>query len=115
MISKATPRQLEVAKLVSQEKTQKEIADELCISRVTVRNHIANLMRVWGVVSSVGIAVKYVTLKGQVAAHCIAIAFTLLQLGMCAEPFENELRQAKSKIRIHRVRQGRRNTNLWTA
>lgn len=111
----ATERQLEIADLVSQEKTQKEIADILCISPLTVRTHVTNLMRVWGVVSSVGIAVKYVSLKGNLMASCIAIAFATVQLGICLEPFEIDYRQARKVNRVHRVRMGRKSNSLWTA
>lgn len=44
-----TKREKEVFKLLITNKTTKEIADELCISEKTVRNHISNAMQKLGV------------------------------------------------------------------
>ncbi|SDJ64607.1 helix-turn-helix domain-containing protein [Salimicrobium halophilum] len=44
-----TKREREVFELLIQDKTTKEIADELFISEKTVRNHISNTMQKLGV------------------------------------------------------------------
>jgi PAS domain S-box-containing protein len=44
-----TPRQTEVLRLLVQGRSTKQIADELCLSIETVRNHIRHLMRALGV------------------------------------------------------------------
>ena len=44
-----TTRQLEVLRLLSDGRTTAEIADELGLSRTTVRNYIANLLVALGV------------------------------------------------------------------
>ena len=40
-----TPREIEVFELLIQNKSSKQIADELFISEKTVRNHISNVMQ----------------------------------------------------------------------
>lgn len=46
-----TPRELEIFKLLIDNKTTKQIADELIISEKTVRNHISNVIGKLGVTS----------------------------------------------------------------
>lgn len=46
-----TPRELEIFKLLIDNKTTKQIADELIISEKTVRNHISNVIGKLGVSS----------------------------------------------------------------
>lgn len=46
-----TPRELEIFKLLIDNKTTKQIADELIISEKTVRNHISNVIQKLGVAS----------------------------------------------------------------
>ena len=45
MTSILTSREKEVFELLITNKTTKEIAEELCISEKTVRNHISNVMQ----------------------------------------------------------------------
>lgn len=47
-----TPRELEIFKLLIDNKTTKQIADELIISEKTVRNHISNVIQKLGVSSN---------------------------------------------------------------
>lgn len=49
MTSILTPREREVFELLIQNKSSKQIADELFISEKTVRNHISNAMQKLGV------------------------------------------------------------------
>lgn len=49
MTSILTPREREVFELSIQNKSSKQIADELFISEKTVRNHISNVMQKLGV------------------------------------------------------------------
>ena len=49
MTSILTPREREVFELLNQNKSSKQIADELFISEKTVRNHISNVMQKLGV------------------------------------------------------------------
>ena len=46
-----TPRELEIFKLLIENKTTKEIAQKLMISDKTVRNHISNVIGKLGVAS----------------------------------------------------------------
>ena len=39
-----TPREIEVLRLVAQGRSNREIADELVISEVTVRTHVSNIL-----------------------------------------------------------------------
>jgi DNA-binding NarL/FixJ family response regulator len=43
--SRLTPRELEVLRLVAVGKTNKEIASQLCLSILTVQNHLHNIFR----------------------------------------------------------------------
>lgn len=49
MTSILTPREREIFELLIQNKSSKQIADELFISEKTVRNHISNVMQKLGV------------------------------------------------------------------
>ncbi|MDH5355156.1 MAG: GAF domain-containing protein [Gammaproteobacteria bacterium] len=44
-LSNLTPREQEIARLYSKGQTSKEIADELCVSPTTVRNHVSAIYR----------------------------------------------------------------------
>jgi len=46
-----TPREYEIFKLLIKNEGTKEIADKLCISEKTVRNHISNVIGKLGVTS----------------------------------------------------------------
>lgn len=56
-MDKLTPRQKQIAQLLSQGYSQKQIAHNLTISRHTVYDHTRNMRRRTGV-TTVGIAVK---------------------------------------------------------
>ncbi len=58
-----TIRERDVFKLLIQNKTTKEIADELLISEKTVRNHISNVMQKLGVNGRAGAVVELLKLK----------------------------------------------------
>jgi DNA-binding NarL/FixJ family response regulator len=49
--SGVTAREQQVLKLLTQDLTNKEIADRLCVSENTVKNHVHNLLRKLGVTS----------------------------------------------------------------
>lgn len=55
-LSELTPRELEIATLVSDGLCQKEITRQLVISEHTVRNHLSNIFRKTGVTSSLQLA-----------------------------------------------------------
>jgi len=55
-----TPRELQIAELISLEYLNKEIADKLGISIETVKNHIRHIQEKLNVKSKVGIAVWWV-------------------------------------------------------
>ena len=57
-----TKREKEVFKLLITNKTTKEIADELCISEKTVRNHISNVIQKLGVKGRSGAVVELLKL-----------------------------------------------------
>lgn len=58
-----TPREKEILNLILEEKTTKEIADEICLSEKTVENHRANLFIKFGVKNLAGL-VKQAILEG---------------------------------------------------
>ncbi|MBO8126933.1 MAG: response regulator transcription factor [Firmicutes bacterium] len=43
--AKLTPRELEILQCLAEGKSNREIADDLCISEKTVKNHLSNLFR----------------------------------------------------------------------
>jgi DNA-binding NarL/FixJ family response regulator len=57
LISSLTKRELQVLKLVAQQYSTREIADELHISESTVETHRKNLMKKVRVKNSVGLAI----------------------------------------------------------
>lgn len=58
-----TVREKQVFELLIQNKTTREIADELNISEKTVRNHISNAMQKLGVKGRAGAVVELLKLK----------------------------------------------------
>ena len=58
-----TPREREVFELLIQNKSSKQIADELFISEKTVRNHISNAIQKLGVVGRAGAVVELLKLN----------------------------------------------------
>lgn len=57
-----TPRETEIAMLIAQAKTNRQVALECGISEQTVKNHVWRIMEKLDCSSRVGIAVKYVGL-----------------------------------------------------
>lgn len=55
-----SPRELQIAELISKEYLNKQIADELGIAEMTVKNHLRRIVKSLGVKSRVGVAVWYV-------------------------------------------------------
>lgn len=58
-----TNREKEVFNLLIQNKTTREIAEELSISEKTVRNHISNTMQKLGVKGRSGAVIELIKLK----------------------------------------------------
>ena len=58
-----TSREKEIFTLLTQNKTTKEIANKLCISEKTVRNHISNTMQKLGVKGRAGAVVELIKLN----------------------------------------------------
>jgi DNA-binding NarL/FixJ family response regulator len=65
MIDLLTPREREIAVLIAQSHSSKEVAGRLCISIKTAENHRANLMRKLGVRDVAGL-VRFVVRQGLV-------------------------------------------------
>lgn len=63
MHSLLTRREKEIFSLLTQNKTTKEIADELCISEKTVRNHISNVIQKIGVESRIQAVLELIKMK----------------------------------------------------
>lgn len=57
MKKKPTPRELEVARLIAREYTDKAIARELHISASTIYNHMQSVRTKLGVCSRIGVAI----------------------------------------------------------
>ncbi len=57
---KLTPRELEVARLVSQDLEYEEIASQLCITPGTVYDHVLSIRLKLNLRSRVGVAVWYI-------------------------------------------------------
>ncbi|WHY93118.1 helix-turn-helix transcriptional regulator [Neobacillus cucumis] len=71
-----SPREKEVYDLLGQDKTTKEIAELLCISEITVRNHISNGAKKLGV-------------KGRLQAICKLVRLGKLQIKKKKDSYES--------------------------
>ena len=63
MHSLLTKREKEIFVLLIQNKSTKQIADELCISEKTVRNHISNVIQKLGVESRIQAVLELLKMK----------------------------------------------------
>ena len=58
-----TKREKEIFTLLTFNKTTKQIAEELCISEKTVRNHISNVIQKLGVESRIQAVLELIKMK----------------------------------------------------
>ena len=63
MHSLLTKREKEIFTLLTFNKTTKQIAEELCISEKTVRNHISNVIQKLGVESRIQAVLELINMK----------------------------------------------------
>ena len=63
MHSLLTKREKEIFTLLTFNKTTKQIAEELCISEKTVRNHISNVIQKLGVDSRIQAVLELIKMK----------------------------------------------------
>ena len=63
MHSLLTKREKEIFTLLTFNKTTKQIAEELCISEKTVRNHISNVIQKLGVESRIQAGLELIKMK----------------------------------------------------
>lgn len=63
MHSLLTKREKEIFYLLTLNRSTKEIADELCISEKTVRNHISNVIQKLGVDSRIQAVLELIKMK----------------------------------------------------
>lgn len=63
MHSLLTKREKEIFILLTQGQSTKEIADDLCISEKTVRNHISNVIQKLGVQSRIQAVLELIKMK----------------------------------------------------
>lgn len=63
MHSLLTKREKEIFCLLTQNMSTKQIANELCISEKTVRNHISNVIQKLGVESRIQAVIELIRLK----------------------------------------------------
>ena len=63
MHSLLTKREKEIFTLLTFNKTTKQIAEELCISEKTVRNHISNVIHKLGVESRIQAVLELIKMK----------------------------------------------------
>ncbi|MEG0592413.1 MAG: LuxR C-terminal-related transcriptional regulator [Coprobacillus sp.] len=63
MHSLLTKREKEIFKLLTFNKSTRQIADELCISEKTVRNHISNVIQKLGVESRIQAVLELIKMK----------------------------------------------------
>ncbi|MEG0275745.1 MAG: LuxR C-terminal-related transcriptional regulator [Coprobacillus sp.] len=63
MHSLLTKREKEIFKLLTFNKSTKQIANELCISEKTVRNHISNVIQKLGVESRIQAVLELIKMK----------------------------------------------------
>lgn len=63
MHSLLTKRETEIFKLLTSNKSTRQIADELCISEKTVRNHISNVIQKLGVESRIQAVLELIKMK----------------------------------------------------
>ena len=69
LFSDLTPREWEVAALISQGLTNEEIARQLTLTPGTVANHVAHILSKTGARSRVQVAVRLVRRNGNRTAH----------------------------------------------
>ena len=63
MHSLLTKREKEIFTLLTFNKTTKQLAEELCISEKTVRNHISNVIQKLGVESRIQAVLELIKMK----------------------------------------------------
>lgn len=63
MHSLLTKREKEIFCLLTKNKSTKQIAEELCISEKTVRNHISNVIQKLGVESRIQAVLELIKMK----------------------------------------------------
>ncbi|WP_028043675.1 helix-turn-helix domain-containing protein [Candidatus Stoquefichus massiliensis] len=63
MHSLLTKREKEIFTLLTQGQSTKDIADDLCISEKTVRNHISNVIQKLGVQSRIQAVLELIKMK----------------------------------------------------
>lgn len=63
MYSLLTKREKEIFVLLTQNKSTRDIAEELCISEKTVRNHISNVIQKIGVESRIQAVLELIKMK----------------------------------------------------
>jgi DNA-binding CsgD family transcriptional regulator len=68
-VSALTGRELEIAELIVDRKTNAEIARDLFLSKKTVETHIRNMFRKLGASSRVDIARAMEAAEGELAGH----------------------------------------------
>jgi DNA-binding CsgD family transcriptional regulator len=79
LFSDLTPREWEVAALISQGLTNEEIARQLTLTPGTVANHVAHILSKTGARSRVQVAVRLVRRNGNRTAHEVLELLTRLQ------------------------------------
>lgn len=63
MRSLLTKREKEIFSLLTQNQSTKQIAEQLCISEKTVRNHISNVIQKLGVESRIQAVLELIRMK----------------------------------------------------
>jgi DNA-binding CsgD family transcriptional regulator len=99
-----TVREYEIAEYVTKDLSQKMIASRLFISPGTVKTHVDNIKRKWGVSTSIGIAVKYLQSLDFPKKFVLASFFLCIQAVMIFENPEMNLRKLKTSSKTVKVR-----------
>ncbi|OCK44351.1 hypothetical protein BA195_06655 [Tenacibaculum soleae] len=97
-------RELQVAGLIAREYAEKEIADKLCISPLTVHTHAKNIRKKIGAKNNVGIATRYLLSLDQPKSFIPGMFFLLLQFFMVINASDVDMRKPMNANRVKRVK-----------
>lgn len=103
-----TSTQYKIADRITRGQSQKEIADELCVSPHTVKNHIANICKRIDARSSVDIARKFILSLENPKKYFAMIAFLIIQSHIIFNCASMDLRRP-SRTSSRTVRTSRKN------
>jgi DNA-binding CsgD family transcriptional regulator len=97
-------RELQVAGLIAREFAEKEIADKLCISPLTVHTHAKNIRKKIGAKNNVGIATRYLLSLDKPKSFIPGMLFLMLQLFMVINTTNVDMRKPVNASRVKKIK-----------